>query len=139
MSRADRFTGTDKKLDIFSDILNSFLPHPITGDLTRTKAENAIKQSIKNLIFTNRGERLFQPDIYSNVMDSLFEFNDTITVDDLRQHVIDVITQHEPRCNLLNVYVASNVGTGDVTVSIQFSVINTNDIQTLNLLLKRVR
>ena len=46
---------------VYSDFDLSFLKHPNTKDITILKDLDAVKQSIKNLILTSRGERPFQP------------------------------------------------------------------------------
>ena len=46
----------------FKDINITFKKHPVTGDIVVSKDASAIKQAIVNLLLTNRGERLFQPD-----------------------------------------------------------------------------
>lgn len=43
----------------FVDINPSFQKHPITGDITLLKNEDAIKQSVKNIVMTMRGEKSF--------------------------------------------------------------------------------
>ena len=58
---------------IYSDIPNSFVAHPVSGDVTRKRNEDSIVQSIRNLLLTDRGERLFQPDVGSDIRAVLFE------------------------------------------------------------------
>jgi len=58
---------------IYSDILSNFNIHPIKKDLVRLTNEEAVKKSIINLIFTNKGERPFQPFIGSSIRQYLFE------------------------------------------------------------------
>ena len=57
----------------FKDIGVGFLLNAFTKDAAVVKNENAIKQSIKNLVLTQKGEKLFQPEIGSGVYELLFE------------------------------------------------------------------
>ena len=66
-TRADTITQLQKIPDLFSDFLTDFTPHPITKDLTRTKNDIAIKRSVRNIVLTMMGERLFQPSIGGNI------------------------------------------------------------------------
>jgi len=49
----------------FKDINLSFKRHPVTNDLITIKNEDAIKKSVKNIIFTILGEKPFEPDFGS--------------------------------------------------------------------------
>ena len=57
----------------FKDINITFKKHPVTNDLVVSKDASAIKQAIVNLLLTNKGERVFQPDYGSNIRSYLFE------------------------------------------------------------------
>lgn len=139
ISRADRFTQTQKSINIYSDFLDDFSAHPITGDISRVTNEQSIKQSIRNLVMTNYGERLFQPTIGSNILGSLFEFNDLTTASDLQFYISETIRNNEPRASLESVNVTETPDSNYVKIDILFSIINSQTIQTLNLILKRVR
>lgn len=138
-TRSDRFTQLSLKQESFSDFLDNFDAHPISKTLARTVNEAAVGQSIKNLILTNLGERLFQPTIGSDVYRSLFEPADIIT----QNHIIDAIKRtvnnNEPRAILLDVSVA--LGTNDsLIVQIVYALINNqNRPLSLEVILKRVR
>ena len=45
----------------FKDINLSFKRHPVTNDLIVVKNEDAIKRSVKNIIFTILGEKPYDP------------------------------------------------------------------------------
>ena len=51
----------------FKDLAVSFIANPSTGDFGVVKNENAIKQSVRNLLLTITGERFFQPTTGSQV------------------------------------------------------------------------
>jgi len=138
-SRADRFTQVNKKQETFSDFLNNFDKNPVTSTLAKIVNEESIKQSLRNLILTNVGERLFQPLVGSNVSRSLFEPADAVTADSLIYYIKNCIKQNEPRVLLNDVFVFANSDGNSFLVTIVFSVINNTAPISLDLILRRVR
>jgi|APCry1669189034_1035192.scaffolds.fasta_scaffold20987_4 hypothetical protein len=138
LKRADLITQTSKQLDLFSDFLDDFSPHPITGDIARYKNEQSIKQSVKNLVLTSLGERFFQPSIGSLIYKALFEPNDSVMVNSLFFYIQNALQNNEPRVNLLNVFLLPS-DDSSVSLNIVYSIINSQTPQNLNLLLRRVR
>jgi hypothetical protein len=138
-TRSDYFTQTKITLDLFSDFLDDLTPHPITKDLGRVKNEQSIKQALKNIILTNLGERPFQPNIGSDVYASLFEPNDIIMEENLRFAIQNAIRFHEPRVNLIEVRITSFSEEDRVAINLIFSIINSIEVQSVNLFLRRVR
>lgn len=138
-TRAERFTQLQKIPDLFSDFMMDLTPHPITKDLIRLRNEQAIKQSVRNLVLTNYGERLFQPNIGSSVNRSLFEPNDFILEDDIESSVRRTIEFNEPRVQLLNVEVLTSRDDNNITINIVFAIINSTQTQSLEVILRRVR
>ena len=65
--------------------------NPNTEDFSTLKNENAIKQSVRNLVMTTFGERPFQNDIGSRVRGMLFEPFDVFSAEDLRDEIRNTI------------------------------------------------
>ena len=82
---------------VFADLDLKFTKNPITNRLTVLKDEEAVKRSIRNLILTNRYERPYKPLIGGNITDLLFENFDSITSQDIKRNIIEVIENYEPR------------------------------------------
>jgi phage baseplate assembly protein W len=140
MSRAAKETAARKKEIVFSDFMMNMDRHPLSGDIAKVTNEESIKQSIRNIIMFNFGEKLFQPAIGSGVIASLFEPLDNFTINDIQSHITHSINFFEKRVNLLNVTVQpDNVDNNTLNATIVFSIINTNDVATLNVILRRVR
>ena len=59
----------------FKDINLSFKRHPVTNDVVTIRDEDAIKRSVKNIIFTILGEKPFVPQFGSVINESLFDLN----------------------------------------------------------------
>lgn len=138
-TRADRYTQLQKVPDLFADFLTDLTPHPITKDVSRLKNEQAIRQSVKNLVLTNYGERPFQPTIGSNVYRSLFEPNDDFLADSLETSIRQTIVSNEPRVDPLNIRVLSTRDDNYISINIVFFIINSMQPQSIDVILRRVR
>lgn len=137
-SRADKFTQL-KKEEQFSDFLNNFSRHPVSGALGKTINEAAVRQSIKNLILTDQGERLFQPNVGSDVRRSLFEPLDRVILNEITEAISSTIKYNEPRAKLIDVLVTGNEDSNELNVTVLFSLINSNTPISLDVILRRVR
>ena len=71
-TRAETLTTASRRTEFHSDFLTSFAKTPVGNQLARVVNDKSINQSLKNLIMTNLGERLFQPFIGSNIYRTLF-------------------------------------------------------------------
>lgn len=123
----------------FSDLDLNFLANPNTGDVSKKFDENAIKQAVKNLIQTNYYERLFHPEIGSQVRGLLFEPYSPMLDAMLTRAISNTITNYEPRVQLISVDVRSNPDNNTVYVSITFKIINTERPITVDFILNRTR
>lgn len=124
---------------IYSDLTTNFTIHPVKGDLILLTNEDAVKRSIINLMFTDPYERFFSPNIGAGLKAYLFE---NITQDTeflIKEKIKEVITNYEPRANLINVSVKALPDQNMYSASIIFSVLNSINPVTLDILLRRVR
>lgn len=135
----DRFTVNDTKNQIYSDFLNDLTPHPVTGDVVRFVNENAVNRSIRNLLFTNKGERLYQPDIGSDLTKMLFEPMSDGIAELISTSIQSTINNYEPRAKVLSVYVAPDYNNNRYVVTVEYMLINRQSPVTLNVTLTRVR
>ena len=87
----------------YKDISASFQINPLNNDLITVKNTNAIARSVRNLILTRRGERPFAPNLGSGVYDLLFENIDKQTATVIREEIITVIENYEPRVDIIEV------------------------------------
>jgi phage baseplate assembly protein W len=137
--RQNKFTVESKKLEYYSDFMMNLEKNPLTGFIARLTNEDSIKQSLKNLILTNRTERPFQPWLGSKIQSLLFEPDDPMTRMVLEEEIKTTIDNCEPRVLLE----AVNISGGDDNsyyVRIDFSIVNIPE-ETFNLeiILRRVR
>jgi phage baseplate assembly protein W len=124
---------------LFSDLDFNFIANPVTGDVSRKFDENAIKQSVKNLILTNNYERLFHPEIGSQVTGLLFEPFSPLLQNTIQRAITYTINNFEPRVELLNVDVQLNEERGTVYVQITFRIVNTENPLAVDFTLRRTR
>lgn len=112
---------------------------PNTADLPVKTNDNAIKNAVKNLILTRHYERHFHSEIGSTVNDLLFELMTPGLLAVLNQEIRDVITNFEPRVELLDVNTVFNYDRNAVDITILFRIINTTRPITLQFTLERTR
>lgn len=125
--------------EFFSDFTRNLDQIPGRGDASRVINENAVRASIRNLIMTDRGERLMQPNIGCDVRGSLFENIDPSTILILEQNIKSTLRTYEPRCIVKGVEIIGNIDNNDLKVKIVFSVINTTTLSSVTVDLNRVR
>lgn len=128
-----------KKKKIYSDIQKDLDIHPLTKDIALLYDETAVKESLKNLILTDRGERLFQPNLGSDVRKTLFDLNTEATLKLLKEKIKDVINNYERRINLIDVEVLSIYDDNKIKVNIYFYMKNSENQLSTTIFLERVR
>lgn len=132
-------TGLTIQQEHYSDFLDGFNVDIVKKDLLRVTNEEAVKESIRNLLLTNKGERLYDSGIGSNIRSILFE-NFTPSMESVLADLVKTtIENHEPRAKIINVYVDSSVDDHYVVVTIIFAVINKEEPITFELILNRIR
>lgn len=124
---------------VYSDFFTDLDKHPIRSTVLRKTNVDAVKQSLRNLMLTDKGERLFQPNLGGNIRAMLFENITAQTFLTMQEHIKDVITAHEPRADVIDVYIAQTSQEHEVQITIVFRVVNVQEPVTLELLLERVR
>jgi phage baseplate assembly protein W len=129
----------DKKAEVFSDLDLGFIAHPITQQLTRKTNREAVRQSVKSLVLTDFYERPFQSDIGCGVRNYLFELFTPATRQQMEDAVREVITNYEPRAEIIDILVEDRPDLHAVTVSLAFYIVNDPDPVVLDVILERVR
>ena len=128
-----------KKFTVYTDFKMDLEQSPVSKDLTLNKNEDAVKESIKNLILTDRGERLMQPNIGGNVRAMLFENITPAVLKLIEEQIRTTIKLHEPRADLIDVIVSSNIDDNTVVVKIVFYISTNSQPITLSVILERTR
>ena len=107
----------------FKDISMSFKYNPLSGDLIGLKNENAIARSVRNIILTNPGEKIFDPNFGSNVSNILFETVDDITAVSIQDEIENSLKNYEPRVEIINVLVDPDYDNNQFDVTISFQIV----------------
>lgn len=123
----------------YSDINTMFAPHPVSGDLARITEFEAVRRSIRNLIMTDKYERILDPKIGSNIRHILFEPMDGSTTAVLQSYIRETINNYEPRALLQDVVVTPDYDNQIYYVSIQFAVTFSESSTNVEFFLNRVR
>lgn len=139
IKRAETLTGTSKQKEYFSDFLTGFDLTPFGNQLGRVTNEKSVNQSLRNLVKTSLGERLFQPTVGSDIYAMIFENNMPEDVALIELFVKNTIENNEPRVNLLGVEVKDRPNENSIEISIYYNLINNPEPINLSILLKRVR
>lgn len=124
---------------IYSDFLTNLNPHPVVKDVVKYTNENAIIASIKNLLLTNKGERLYQPTIGGDINRLLFEPMSSSVSELLSTTIQQTIGSFEPRAKVTNVEVIEDEERNAYYVTITFFTITSQDLISTDITLKRVR
>lgn len=139
VQRKDTFTAYKETPEYFSDFLLNFDSDRVKKDLTRNTNEDAVKSSIMNLLLTNRGDRLFDNSIGSDIRALLFENFSSATEEVLVDLIKTTISNYEPRAVVREVYVSSDDDNNSIAATIVFNVINKQEPITLEIVLNRIR
>ena len=127
---------------IYRDLSLFFTPNPVTGDVTMVTDVQDIKRSVRNLVMTNRFEKPFHPEIASHVRDLLFERFTPITFNLLRNRIETVLENYEPRVSVTDIEIDDSgraMDNNELNVRIFFTLRNDPQIQSVDILLERVR
>ena len=124
--------------NLYSDIDNSFVIHPIYNDIRPILDIDSIRQNLKNLLLTNQYDRLFQPEIGSDISALLFENANMFTEYELKTKIERMIDLYEPRISDYEVNVVDESDQNAYRVSITFQA-SYNSTAEIVIYLTRVR
>jgi len=122
----------------FSDLSLSLKQHPFTGDILRISDVDAVKQSMKNVIFSGPFSTPFNPNSGANIKGLLFEMLTPSTMAVAKRSILLALTEYEPRAVIEDIYVGDD-GPNSINIGILFYVVGTTQQQTLNFSMERVR
>jgi phage baseplate assembly protein W len=134
-----RVTPRTVKKELYADFFKDLTENPVSLDLARKTNEEAVKESIKNLLLTDKGERPFQPNLGCNIRQLLFEQITPDVVIMIREMVYDTLRAYEPRATIIGVDVTSSIDDNAIDITVVFNVINSEEDITLTTTLTRVK
>jgi len=83
---------------------------------------NAIKANIKNLLLTNKGERPLNPSFGNGLNQMVFENDDTITKELIRDKITNTINKYIPSVQINDITFDDNLNDNSIKFSITFSL-----------------
>ena len=106
----------------FKDINLSFKRHPVTNDVVTIRNEDAIKRSVRNIIFTILGEKPFEPNFGSVINESLFDLNTNLNEIRVSDEIRSSLLNYEPRINNIDVTVTVLPDTNEMNCTVQYDI-----------------
>jgi len=120
----------------FKDINLSFKRHPVTNDVITINDEDAIKRSVKNIIFTILGEKPFVPQFGSVISESLFDLNTSLNEVRITDEIKTSLINYEPRIDNLEVTVQVYPDSNEMNCVVQYDIVGmTAETQIVDVLL----
>jgi phage baseplate assembly protein W len=123
----------------YRDIDFNFEKHPVTKDVPVKVNNEAIKQSLRNLMMLNYGEIPFSPTKGSNIQRLLFEPISSITAIQLRNEIEQMIRNYEPRIEISQVKIIADNDNYTYSCIIIYFIQNIEQPIEFNFILKRLR
>ena len=108
---------------VFKDINLSFKRHPVTNDVVTISNEDAIKRSVKNIVFTILGEKPFDPFFGSVVNESLFDLNTNLSEIRISDEIKSSLLNYEPRIDNVTVYVTVSPDLNEMNCTVQYDIV----------------
>jgi phage baseplate assembly protein W len=106
----------------FKDINLSFKRHPVTNDVVTIRDEDAIKRSVRNIIFTILGEKPFEPNFGSVINESLFDLNTNLSEIRVSDEIRSSLLNYEPRISNIDVTVTVAPDTNEMNCTVQYDI-----------------
>ena len=107
----------------FKDINLSFKRHPVTNDVVVIRDEDAIKRTVKNIIFTILGEKPFEPNFGSVISESLFDLSTSLNEIRVSDEIRSSLLNYEPRIDNIIVNVTVSPDTNEMNCTVQYDIV----------------
>ncbi len=107
----------------FKDINLSFKRHPVTNDVLTVSNEDAIKRSVKNIIFTILGEKPFLPLFGSVINQSLFDLNTNLNEIRISDEIQQSLLNYEPRIDNIVVTASIYPDSNELNCVVQYEIV----------------
>ena len=107
----------------FKDINLSFKRHPVTNDVLTVSNEDAIKRSVKNIIFTILGEKPFLPLFGSVINQSLFDLNTNLSEIRISDEIKQSLLNYEPRIDNIVATTTIYPDSNELNCTVQYDIV----------------
>ena len=106
----------------FKDINLSCKRHPVTNDVLIISDEDAIKRSVRNIVFTILGEKPFDPNFGSVINDSLFELDTSLNQVRVSDEITQSLLSYEPRISNIEVTASIYPDSNELNCTVQYDI-----------------
>ncbi len=124
---------------LYADLNTLFFAHPVLKDIKPVTDIDAVKNAVKNLVLSSRYDRPFHPELGCRITEMLFENSSPFTAMSIRQEIEQVLAEHEPRINQVNVEILDDSDRNAYMVNISFNVTYDNRRAEISFYLNRLR
>ena len=124
----------------YSDFDFPFKKHPVTKDVPIKRDVEAVKQSVRNILLTRRGEKFFDPDFGGSLTEFLFELFDPIVEAEMEERIINTLRNYEPRVKVLNVDITDLSHRNALNLKLEVQILSPENITTdIEFIIERLR
>ena len=121
---------------IYSDF-DASLDMQQDGDITRDLEEEAIRNSLINIINTRQGSRRMLPEFAINLMDLLFEPMDDTTAYEIGNRIFGAIERWDDRIIVRDLNIHQDYDKGEYDITLEFILKSSRKVETVNFILKQ--
>ena len=126
---------TDLHLDVVQAKSIGLGDNPVnSSDIVVDNDIVAIKNSIKNIFSTRKGQKLLSPDFGSNLEQYLFTPITNVNAQAVGDDILKTINKYEPRIQVTNVLVDPQADKNQYYVSVSYTFLEIQKNATLNII-----
>lgn len=89
--------------------------------------QRAIKADLMHLLLTKKGQRLYNPDFGTNLIKFIFEPNDNLTLENLKEEVTSSVKKYLPKLSIKDISVTPSPDS-DYAAVIRVDYVITDDV-----------
>ena len=132
-------SGTVARESLYTDLDIALNFHAGLKDIIPLYDLDAVKNAVKNLVLTGGGERLFHPEIGSDIFSYLFENANKFTQAGIGKSIETVLAQYEPRIDNVTVEVTDKQDLNSYYITINYRIKAPDVATDVNFYLERLR
>ena len=125
--------------ETYKDVDFTFKQNPNTNDVSIKKNNESIKQSVLNMLRSNRGGRPCNIGFGANLRSYLFENMTNITAAQMSTSVNMALANYEPRIEVLNTNIQARADENEVTITVTGRVRSSNEVLDISTSIERLR
>lgn len=123
----------------YLDLDLDFSPHPVSKDIIPLKNSDAVSRALRNLLFTSKNEKPFNPMFGAEIKKLLFEPMSPATTGTIKNVIIGAVREYEPRAKLIDVVVDGNEDQNRYDITLTYSIDALSEITKYTFFLERLR